>query len=334
MATMKDVAKLADVSVTTVSHVINETRYVSPELTERVNKAIEELNYHPDPIAQGLSKGKSQTIALVVSDIINPFFPQVARGVEDCVRENKFSLILTNTDENPGQEKHNLSLLQSKRVDGFIISPTSQGHTNLKTLLEDGFPVVCIDRKLPDIEVDQVYSDNESGAYRATEHLIEQGHRNIGIILEFTDISSFADRLKGYKSALRDHGINPSEEYIRKSGLEVEGAFASTESLLNDHPEVTAIFSTNDLMTEGVLRAFKKKSIKCPEEIALVGFDDPEWAASFNPSITSVSQQPYEMGYQATKLLFKKIRCEDSGCDCKKIELNTELKIRESSVSQ
>src|SRR6056297_1546819 len=121
---MKDVARLADVSATTVSHVINGTRYVSEELTERVNQAIEELNYRPDPIAQGLSKGQSQTIALVVSDIVNPFFPQVARGVEDCVRENEFSLILSNTDEDPSQEEQNLSLLQSKRVDGFIISPT------------------------------------------------------------------------------------------------------------------------------------------------------------------------------------------------------------------
>jgi len=333
MATMKDVARLADVSVTTVSHVINETRYVSPELTERVNKAIEELDYHPDPIAQGLSKGKSQTIALVVSDIVNPFFPQVARGVEDCVRENEFSLILTNTDENPGQEEHNLSLLQSKRVDGLIISPTSSGQENLRPLLQEDFPVVCIDRKLPDLEVDQVYSNNEEGAYLATEHLIEGGHRNIGIILEFTDISSFSDRLKGYKKALMEHEINVNPEYIKKSGLEVEGAFASTESLLNEHPEVTAIFSTNDLMTEGVLRAFKKRGVKCPEEVALVGFDDPEWAASFNPSITSVSQQPYEMGYQAAALLFKRIRKEVGDVNSKRIELDVKLKIRESSAN-
>lgn len=332
MATMKDVAKLADVSVTTVSHVINGTRYVSPELTNRVNRAIEELDYHPDPLAQGLSKGKSQTIALVVSDIVNPFFPHVARGVEDCVREHKFSLILSNTDENPAQESQNLSLLKSKRVDGFIISPTGEGKNNIEPLLEEGLPVVCIDRKLPELKADQVYSNNREGGYKATQHLIDQGHKNIGIILELTDITSFAHRLEGYKEALRENGIEIKEGYIRKAGLEVEGASASTKSLLEDHPEVTAIFSTNDLMTEGVLSYFKQKNVKCPEEIALVGFDDPEWAASFNPSITSVAQQPYEMGYQAAQLLFEQIEKNGEERHPRKIELDSNLKIRESST--
>ena len=332
MATMKDVARLADVSVTTVSHVINGTRYVSPELTKRVNRAIEELNYHPDPIAQGLSKGKSQTIALIVSDIVNPFFPQVARGVEDCVREHKFSLILTNTDENAKQEQQNLSLLESKRVDGFIISPTGEGRENIKPFLEKGLPMVCIDRELEGVEVDQVFSDNREGGYKATQHLIDRGHEDIGIILELTEIESFAQRLEGYRDALRDNGIGINEDYIKKSGLEVEGAYASTETLLNEHPEVTAIFSTNDLMTEGVLRYFKKKKVKCPEEIALVGFDDPEWAASFNPSITSIAQQPYEMGYQAAQLLFEQIESGEEDRHPRKIELSTELRERESSA--
>ncbi len=333
MSTMKDVAKLADVSITTVSHVINGTRYVSPELKQKVNEAIEQLDYHPDPIAQGLSKGRSQTIALVVSDIVNPFFPQVVRGVEDCTREKEFSLILTNTDEDPTQERRNLSLLKSKRVDGFIVSPTSEGKSNLQPLLEDGIPVVCIDRELRDVEVDQVYSNNVEGGYKATEHLIEQGHEHIGIIIEFTEISSFAHRLEGYKRALRDHGIPVREEYIKKAGLEVEGAFASTETLLKENPEVSAIFSTNDLMTEGILRYFKQEGVRYPQEVALVGFDDPEWAASFNPSITSVAQQPYEMGYQAVQLLFEQMETETEDRHFRKIELEPTLKVRESSIN-
>lgn len=332
MAKMKDVARLANVSITTVSHVINNTRYVSPELTERVNRAIEELDYHPDPLAQGLSKGKSRSIALIVSDIVNPFFPQVARGVEDCVREHEFSLILSNTDESANQESHNLSLLESKRVDGFIISPTGGGKENIQPLLEKGLPVVCIDRELPGVSVDQVFSNNREGGYKATQHLIERGHENIGIILELPEIASFANRLKGYKDALRDKGIEVKEEYIKKSGMEVKGAYASTQSLLADHPKVTAIFSTNDLMTEGVLSYFKDHDVSCPEEIALVGFDDPDWAASFNPSITSIAQQPYEMGYQAARLLFDQIESEGLNRQPRKIELKTELRVRESSV--
>lgn len=332
MTTMKDVARLADVSVTTVSHVINGTRYVSPELKERVNTAIEELNYHPDPLAQGLSKGKSQTMALMVSDITNPFFPQVARGAEVCTSSKDFSLILSNTDEDPTQEAHNLSLFQSKRVDGFIISPTSEWENNLQQLLDNGIPTVVIDRKLP-AEVDQVYSDNLKGGYEATQHLIEQGHENIGIILEFGDLPSFTDRLKGYKKALRDNGIKVQEDYIKRSGLEIEGAYASVQSLIDNYPELTAIFSTNDLITEGVLRFFKDHEIKCPRDIALVGFDDPEWAASFNPGITSVAQQPHEMGYKAAKLLFEQIEGQIESREPKSIELNINLKIRESSVA-
>ncbi|MFP3953634.1 MAG: LacI family DNA-binding transcriptional regulator [Candidatus Acetothermia bacterium] len=331
MATMKDVARLADVSITTVSHVINDTRYVSPELTERVDKAIEELNYHPDPIAQGLSKGKSQMIALMVSDISNPFFPHIARGVEDYTREKEFNLILSNTDENSQQEKQNISLLKSKRVDGFIISPTDEGHEVLSSLLVEGIPLVIIDRKMKDLEVDQVYSDNKDGGYKATQHLIDRGHKDIGIILEYSGISSFNERLKGYKEALSDNGINVRQDLIRQAGMEVEGAYETTRTLLKAHPEVSAIFSTNDLMTEGVLLYFKEVGVRCPDDVALVGFDDPNWAASFNPAITAVAQQPYEMGYQAAKLLFEQLHGEDEPRPPRIVELQTELKVRESS---
>ncbi|MBS3812957.1 LacI family DNA-binding transcriptional regulator [Candidatus Bipolaricaulota bacterium] len=331
MATMKDVARLADVSITTVSHVINDTRYVSPELTERVNKAIEELNYHPDPIAQGLSKGKSQMIALMVSDISNPFFPHIARGVEDYTRKKEFNLILSNTDENSQQEKQNISLLKSKRVDGFIISPTDEGHEDLSDLLVEGIPLVIIDRKMKDLEVDQVYSDNKDGGYKATQHLIDRGHKDIGIILEYSGISSFNERLKGYKEALSDNGINIRQDLIRQAGMEVEGAYETTRTLLKAHPEVSAIFSTNDLMTEGVLLYFKEVGVRCPDDVALVGFDDPNWAASFNPAITAVAQQPYEMGYQAAKLLFEQLHGEDEPRPPRIVELQTELKVRESS---
>ncbi len=331
MATMKDVARLADVSITTVSHVINGTRYVSPELTERVNTAIEELSYHPDPIAQGLSKGKSQMIALMVSDISNPFFPHIARGVEDYTREKEFNLILSNTDENSQQERQNISLLKSKRVDGFIISPTDEGHEELRELLYEKIPLVIIDRKMEDLEIDQVYSDNRDGGYQATQHLVDRGHKDIGIILEYSGISSFNERLEGYKKALADNGIKVRQDLIRQAGMEVEGAYETARTLLNENPEVSAIFSTNDLMTEGILLYFKEVGVRCPEEVALVGFDDPNWAASFNPAITAVAQQPYEMGYQAAKLLFEQLRGEGEPRKPRILELKTELKIRESS---
>jgi LacI family transcriptional regulator len=330
---MKEVAERAGVSVATVSHVINKTRYVSPELTKRVEDVIRELDYHPNPLGRSLRKGESNTIALLVSDIANPFFPDVARGVEDCARANGYNLVLCNTDETPSMEKHYLSLLKGRKIDGFIIAPTADGIKNLKGLIDERIPIVLIDRKVEGVEVDQVYSDNVGGAYQAVRHLIKMGHRNIGIILEITEIGSFADRLSGYKKALRDNGIEVREDYIKQAGLEIDGAYAATKSLLEEHPEISAIFSTNNVVTRGVLKYFKEAGIKCPEEVSLVGFDDPDWAASFTPSITSVAQQPYEMGYTATTLLLEKIGANRSAsaAEIRKITLPVNLIVREST---
>lgn len=332
MAIMKDVAKRAGVSVATVSHVINKTRYVSPELTKKVEEAIKELNYHPNPLGRSLRKGESNTIALLVSDIANPFFPDVARGVEDCARTNGYNLILCNTDENPSMEKHYLSLLKGRKIDGFIIAPTADGVQTLKSLVDEEILLVLIDRRVEGLEVDQVYSDNVGGAYQAVQHLIDLGHRNIGIILEIGEIRSFADRLEGYKKALKDNGIGIRRDYIKQAGLEVEGAYAATKALLEKHPEISAVFSTNNVVTRGVLKYFKEAGIKCPEEVSLVGFDDPDWATSFTPAITSVAQQPYEMGYKAAEVLFERIL--GNGSDRKSGEnfvLETTLRVREST---
>ena len=332
MARMKEVAERAGVSVATVSHVINKTRYVSPELTKKVEEAIKELNYHPNPLARSLRKGESNTIALLVSDIANPFFPDVARGVEDCARENSYNLILCNTDENFSVEKRYLSLLKGRKIDGFIIAPTADGVQTLKDLIDEKIPVVLIDRKVEELDVDQVYSDNVGGAYQAVQHLIDLGHRNIGIILEITEIGSLADRLSGYKKALRDNSIEVREDYIKQAGLEIDGACAATKALLDEHPEISAIFSTNNVVTRGVLKYFKETGIKCPEEVSLVGFDDPDWAASFTPAVTSVAQQPYEMGYKAAGVLFERI-LENGGNrkSRENIVLETTLRVREST---
>ncbi len=330
MATMKEVAEEAGVSVTTVSHVINNTRYVSPELTQKVNQAIEKLDYHPNPLGRGLRKGESNTIALLVSDIANPFFPKVARGVEDCARENEYNLILCNTDEDPSEEKLYLSLLKAKQMDGFIVAPTVNGIEYLNTLVEE-VPLVLIDRKIDEVETDQIFSDNFGGAYQAVKHLIDLGHENIGIILEITEIRSFADRLAGYKKALRENELKIKEGYIKQSGLELEGAYQVTKALLEDRPEITAIFSTNNLVTRGVLHCFKDMGVKCPDDVALVGFDDPDWAASFNPSITSVAQKPYEMGYKATEMLIKRINRQEAKPKPQFVQLETIIKVREST---
>jgi DNA-binding LacI/PurR family transcriptional regulator len=328
MATMKEVAERAGVSITTVSHVVNQTRFVSEELAKRVGDAIDELNYQPDQRARSLRVGKSETIAMLVTDIVNPFFPAVVRGSEDCAREHGYSLILCNTDEDPSQEELYVSLMMERRVDGFLVAPSMRPETTLKRLVDREVPLVIIDRRSY-FRVDQVYSDNERGAYEATKYLLDLGHRRIGAIVELEGIPSFDDRVRGWRRALQDEGIEVETGWLRQAGLEVAGAAAAAGKLLGEPPSVTAIFTTNNLMTLGTLEFLKSADLHCPQDVSLVGFDDPKWAASFNPAITSVAQEPYEMGYRGADLLIKRIEGDQS--PPVNMCLECRLRIRESS---
>ena len=328
MATMREVAAQAGVSVTTVSHVINKTRFVSDELVERVMSAIAALEYQPDQRARSLRTGSTKTIAVLVSDISNPFFPKVVRGAEDCARENGYSVLLSNTDESAEAEMNNVSLMCERRVDGFIVAPSVGTGECLESIVRRRIPVVIIDRPCS-LSVDQVYSQNEQGAYDAAKHLIELGHTRIGAIVEMEDIESFKARIRGWRRALQEAGLDPHEHDLRQAGLEVEGAYAAARSLLSGLDPVTAIFSTNNLMTLGIFRYLRDAEIACPKAVSVVGFDDADWANAFHPSITSVAQQPYEMGYKAMELLLERIKGDTS--PPKEICLPCELRIREST---
>ena len=328
MITMKEVAERAGVSITTVSHVINKTRFVSDELAKRVNWAIEELDYRPHQLAQSLRRGRTQTIAVLVSDIVNPFFPQVVRGAEDSAKEHGYSLILCNTDEDPQTESFYVSLMIDRRVDGFIIAPSMAAEGSLRSLIKKDIPLVVIDRPMETLSIDQVYSDNVDGAYQATKYLLRLGHKRIGLIMELEGIRSFDDRRVGWERALKEQGLSAISELVQQAGLEIEGAAEAAKYLVEGPPQVTAIFATNNLMTLGVLRYMKTHNVSCPKDLSLVGFDDPEWAASFHPSVTSVRQQSYEMGYKACDLLVS--RMQERTSESRAVQLNCQLEIRES----
>ncbi len=325
--TIKDVAKQAKVSVTTVSHVINGTRFVSEKLRQRVARAIEQLGYRPNFVGRSLRIGRSHSIALLISNIINPFFPQVARGVKDKAFERGYSVVFCGTDEDPQEEAQYLDLLFSRRMDGLIVAPTREGGRNLRPLVEQRLPLVIIDRRV-DLPVDQVYSDNIRGAYLATQHLIELGHRRIGILLGPSRISSIADRLAGYEQALKDHKISLEEGLMAEGGLRIEDGYQAAGKLLKQG--VSAIFSTNSLMTLGLLHRLRDEDRRCPEEISVVGFDDPDWAVAFAPQLTVVAQQPYQMGDIAARLLFERI--ERPNKRPRRIILDTTLVVRQSTA--
>jgi LacI family transcriptional regulator len=238
-------------------------------------------------------------------------------------------LILCNTDEDPSQEELYVSLMMERRVDGFLVAPSMRPETALKTLVDRGVPLVVIDRR-SSLEVDQVYSDNEAGAYEATKYLIDLGHRRIGAIVELEGVPSFDDRVRGWKRALEEAGIGAEAGWLRQAGLEVAGATAAAAKLVgSSSSEVTAIFATNNLMTLGTLEFLKAAGLRCPEDVSLIGFDDPKWAESFNPAITSVAQQPYEMGYRGVELLIGRIEGDESPPE--NVCLDCVLRIRESA---
>ncbi len=304
MATIKDVAKKAGVSVATVSYVINGTRNVAPETAARVRAAMEELSYHPNAVAQSLRTRTTHVIGAVISDISNPFFATLIRGAEDCARENGYSLLICNTSEKLENELVYLQLLSRKRVDGMIIAPTGKNDGLIKDLIERGMQIVFIDRKVEGVAAPAVLSENEEGAYQATRYLIEQGHRKIGIVLGLPHVSTTTERLHGYERALAEAGIAADPSLIVYGHSQVEGARKASVTLLDRADRPSAVFATNNLMTIGLMMAIHDLELRCPQDVSVIGFDDFDWAAAFNPPLTTVAQDPYLIGEKAVEILF------------------------------
>jgi LacI family transcriptional regulator len=329
MATIRDVAKKAGVSVATVSHVINGTRKVAPETEARVRRAMEELGYQPNAIAQSLRKRTTYAIGILVSDITNPFFATIVRGAEDAALEAGYSVIVCNSDEDPQKEDVYIRALWRRRIDGMLIAPTRDGTSPaIQELVQRKLPFVFVDRKAKGIEADAVLSDNIGGAYLATKHLIERGHKRIGIVLGIPGATTTEERLLGYRQALEETGLPFTEDLVVWGGYRMEGGRKACAKLLSLSDPPTAIFSTNNLMTVGVLQELSHRGIKIPEEVAVVGFDDLEWAEIVHPPLTVVAQRPYEIGYQAFKILLERLnRLEGK----QEVRVSVELKIRGSS---
>jgi len=330
MPTIKDVAELAGVSIATVSHVINKTRFVSEELSQRVSVAIEELGYYPSALGRGFRKGKSFTIAVFLPDPRNPFFQIMAQGIEEQAERNHYSISYCNTHEEPSREKFYVALFNRRSIDGFIVAPTSQGRANLRPLLEQNTPLVLVDRRVEGLPVDQVFSDSEIGAYKATEHLLKLGHKRIGVLLGIREIETIKERLSGYRKALREHGIPFDEKLVVDGYSQIEEGSVAADHLLEDR-DVTAIFGSNNQMMLGALKLIKKKNIKCPEEISLIGFDDLDWTAVMSPALSVIDQNPYEIGYQAGRLLFERLEGKLQSTEPQIVEIPTKMIIREST---
>jgi LacI family transcriptional regulator len=305
--TIRDVALLAGVSTSTVSHVLNSTRFVSDETKKKVLDAMEEIGYEQNMIARSLRSRKTHTVGLIISDIMNPFYPEIVRGIERELIQNGYSIILTNTDDDVEQEKKLVKLLYGKRVDGFIIVVSGEEYDHIEALVEQNIPVVLLDRTIEQLDVDSVTVDNQGGMYRLVEHLIDKGHKNIGIITGSMATSTGRERFQGYVRALEDHGFEKREEWIkygefkRKSGFE----YIDELAVLRDVP--TAVIASNNLIAVGVLDAIKEREETFLRDIELAVFDEMPWFRHFSRPLSVAVQPTLKIGETAGRLLLEQI---------------------------
>ncbi len=325
-----DVARRAKVNISTVSRVINQTGKIGAETQARVRKVMRELGYKPNRVARRLrtQEGSTHLLGLIIPNIQNLFFADLARGVEDVAYKHNFALLLCNYDEDELKERFYLDVMQSESVDGIIIPPIHETDPAVLQVVRNGTPVVCVDRSLSNGTLDKVEVDNHIGALKAVEHIIARGHRRIGVIGGPLDSSTGRERLRGYKDAHAQAGITLKSELIRFGDFKQTSGQALAHELLSMSDPPTALFVCNGLMMAGALEAIAALGLKIPRQIAIVGFDELTLADVFNPPLTVVRQPAYEVGKCAAELLLKRI--EDPKRPASSLKLLPELIVRKS----
>ncbi len=327
---IKQIAKIADVSTATVSRVLNGSDSVKSETFEKVQKVAKKLNYQRNNVARRMKVKATESLifGLVISDINNPFFADIARGVEEFAYAKKHVIFICNTNESPEKEIFFLNSMISEKVSGVIIAPTAGNYKLFDKLVSDRLPMVLIDRLKNSFNFDTVSINNEKGAFLAVQRLIQNGHERIGIINGIKGLSNSEARFRGYKNALREAGLPLVQELITYGHFNEAGGRKAMKKLLDLKNPPTAVFSANNLMTLGSIKEIHEQNLSIPDHIALIGFDDSSWAEALTPPLTAVKQPGYELGVSATELLYKRLK--NRGSNNVNVVLNPELIIRDS----
>jgi LacI family transcriptional regulator len=331
MATIKEVARRASVSVGTVSNVLSGAVPVSDALKQRVLDVVRELDYHPNHVARSLKIRQTKMIGMVVSDITNAFFPQVVRGAEDAAWKHNYILITFNSDDQPERERQLLSALRTRRVDGVLLvaASTDGDLSHISGTVDAGIPVICIDRPIASMPLDSVSVDNAAGARAAVQHLIECGHTRIGMLTGWLNTQVGRDRLEGYRQALHAAGIEDDPALVECGGFRAEAGYRASLELLG-RVRPSAVFTANAMMALGLLQAANELGLRCPEDLAIATFDDPVFSQAMRPGLTCVAQPAYDLGYQGVELLLR--RFAEPRRDPENMQLETELRVRQSTV--
>lgn len=329
--TLADLARLAGVSRSTASRVLSASGYASPEACARVMEAVESLGYRPNRVARNLRQQRTRTLGLIVEDVQNSFYSQVTRGVEEAARQRGHQTVLVNTNADPQQEEASIKLLQETRVDGIVVTPSSTASDRLyKPLVEQGFPVVQVDLEAyrgPGSV--SVVGDNLRAARRATEHLLERGHRDIAILVDRPSLVTVQQRIRGYRAALAAYGIPFRDDRVCTSPVRGSAKVRIVQEVFSQRPNLTAVFATTNSVAAELVQAMSEEGLSCPDDLSIVGFDDAPWMGFFPTPITAVHQPAIQMGKLAADLLLDRLagRVFDTP---KRVTVTAELILRAS----
>ncbi|EKF9984861.1 substrate-binding domain-containing protein [Vibrio cholerae] len=329
MATMKDIARLAGVSTSTVSHVINKSRFVSDEIAERVNNAAQQLNYAPSALARSLKMNRTKTIGMLVTTSTNPFFGEVVKGVERSCYHKGYNLILCNTEGDNQRMKASINTLLQKRVDGLLLMCSTLEGERLDVFDRyPDIPVVVMDWGPILFASDKIQDNSLQGGYMAAKHLIECGHKEIGCITGPLIRHQAQMRYEGYKRALAEAGLGIHPDWIIESDFECEGGYQAFEKLYERGKLPSALFVCNDMMAMGVIQAASQRGLRVPDDLSLIGYDDVHIAKFMTPALTTIHQPKYRLGKAAVDTLL--YRLENPDTTAQVVQLEPTLVVRNS----
>ncbi|WP_173918373.1 LacI family DNA-binding transcriptional regulator [Halobacillus sp. Marseille-Q1614] len=328
--TMADVAKHANVSKSTVSQYLNKRYdYMGEKTKQRIKAAIEELGYQPNIVARSLKQKSTKTIGVIVANILHTFSTEVSRAIEDVCHAADFHTIICNADDDPAKEKKYIEMLRAKQVDGLIIFPTGNNRELYKRMLNEKYPVVFIDRPVPDIPVSSVMLNNERASELAVNHLVDKGYNRIAMITTsiIDNVSPRFERMEGYKKALQARGIESREDWIKS--IQPEQIEEALEKMFESTPP-DAVIAGNDLVLKEILKFAKHQKLSIPEDLSVIGIDDVPYASFYTPAITTVAQPTFKMGKTAGELLLSKIQKKQSTDDRPDFRFEPTLMVRDS----
>ena len=328
MATIKDVAKMAGVSTTTVSHVINKTRFVAQETESLVLQAIKDLNYSPSAVARSLKVNTTKSIGMIVTTSEAPYFAEIIHAVEEHCYRQGYSLFLCNTQNNAEKIKNHLEMLAKKRVDGILVMCSEYLPDSLNLLHSfENIPMVVMDWG-PNVHTDIILDNSFDGGYLATKHLIENGHKYIGIIAGELTKTTAKTRYEGFIHAMKEAGLTVNPNWVMEGFFEPEDGYECMNKILSQDNLPTAVFCCNDVMALGAISAIGEKGLRVPEDISIIGYDNIHASRFYSPPLTTVHQSKSRLGVQAVNLLFERINHKSDQKE--KIEIHPELVVRKS----